>query len=82
MRTVDQMINSKGSVVVGDEGSQLGLPAVVVVPDGRRESGQPLQHPDDHALMGPFTVALQVEPALHPTRASTDLPIDGVSSGS
>jgi len=81
MRTVDQMINSKGSEVVGDEGSQLGLPAVVV-PDGRRESEQPLQHPDDRALMGPFTVALQVEPALHPTRASTDLPIDGVSSGS
>jgi hypothetical protein len=73
------MINSKGSAVVGDEGSQLGLPAVVVVPDGRSESKQPLQHPGDHAPMGPFTVALQVEPALHPTRVSTDPPIDGVT---
>jgi hypothetical protein len=32
--------------------------------------------------MGPVTVALQVEPALHPTRVSTELPFDGVSSGS
>lgn len=32
-----EMIDSKGSVVVGDEGAQPGLAAVVVVPDG---SGQ------------------------------------------
>lgn len=29
--------------------------AVVVVPDGRSESKQPLQHPGDHALMGRST---------------------------
>src|ERR1035437_7675526 len=55
------MINSKGSVVVGHEGPQLGLSAVVVVPDRGSECEEPLEHPGDHSVLGSPTVLFQVE---------------------
>src|SRR5438874_10132825 len=59
------MNDSKGSaVVVGDQGPQCGLPGLGVVPDDRGESGEALEDPGEDALIGPPTVAFQVELAL------------------
>src|SRR5438067_11852486 len=59
------MNDSKGSaVIVGDQGPQYGLPDLGVVPDDRGESGEALEDPGEDALIGPPTVAFQVELAL------------------
>ena len=55
------MIDSKGSVIVGDKGAFAGLAGVVVVPDrgGQREDA--LQDADEHASRGVPAVSFQVE---------------------
>ena len=55
------MIDSKGSVIVGDKGAFAGLAGAVVVPDrgGQREDA--LQDADEHASRGVPAVSFQVE---------------------
>jgi len=55
------MINSKGSVVVGDQGPLDGLPGAVVVPDRGGEGEDALQDADEHARRGAPAVAFAVE---------------------
>jgi hypothetical protein len=55
------MIDSKGSVIVGDQGSKGGLAGVVVVPDRGRKGEDALQDPNPHATRGVTAMALQVE---------------------
>src|SRR5437667_72786 len=55
------MINSKGSVVVGDERAEAGLVGEVVVPDGGGEGEQALQHAGGHAGVGTSAVLFEVE---------------------
>src|SRR6266699_3339521 len=55
------MINSKGSVVVGDERAQAGLVGVVVVRDRAGESEQTFQHAGGHAGVGTSPVLFEVE---------------------
>jgi len=56
------MTNSKGSsVVIGNEGAQDGLLAVVVVPDGSSEGEQSLQYPGHDTLGSVSPVSFQVE---------------------
>src|SRR6266508_2669018 len=58
------MTNSKGSVVVGDEGAQQGLSGALVVPDGGGEGEQALGDAHDDAGGGATTVAFEIELAL------------------
>jgi hypothetical protein len=55
------MIDSKGSVVVGDEGAHHGLSGVVVVPDRGGEREDALQDADEHPGGGVAAVPFQVE---------------------
>src|SRR3974390_624062 len=55
------MINSKGSVVAGDERTQRPRPEELVVPDGGGEREEPLQYPGGHSRRRPSAVSLQVE---------------------
>ena len=55
------MINSKGSVVVGQERALDGLAGFVVVPDGGGQCEDALQDADNHALGGVAAVLFQVE---------------------
>src|SRR5664280_2024293 len=56
------MTNSKGSsVIVGNERSEDGLSAVVVVPDGGGQGEQSLQDSGHHTLGGVTSVSFQVE---------------------
>ena len=56
------MISSKGSVVVGDEGSGgAGLVGVFVVPDGCGESKEPLEDAGPDTVGFSCTVAFEVE---------------------
>jgi hypothetical protein len=51
-------------VVLSDEGTQRSHAAVVVVPDGRGEGEQALQHPGDHAGRDVPAVCFEVELSL------------------
>src|SRR6266511_4029153 len=55
------MTNSKGSVVVGDEGAQRGLSGALVVPDGGGEGEQALGDAHDDAGGGATPVAFEIE---------------------
>src|SRR6266849_1885275 len=55
------MINSKGSVVVGDQRPFDGLAGVVVVPDGGGQYQDALQDADQDAGRGVAAVAFEVE---------------------
>ena len=46
------MIDSKGSVVICQQGALDGLAGLVVVPDGGGEGQDALQSPDGHAVGG------------------------------
>ena len=55
------MIDSKGSVVVGDQGAQGGLVAVVVVPDRGGQGQAALQDPNPDPSGGVAPVLLKVQ---------------------
>jgi hypothetical protein len=55
------MINSKGSVVVSQEGAPDGLPGLVVVPDGGGQGQDALQDPDGYSAGGVAAVGFEVE---------------------
>ena len=55
------MTNSKGSVVVGDEGSESWAGGVVVVPDGGDEGHESLQDAGGDAGGGPAAVSFEVK---------------------
>src|SRR3982751_6556551 len=58
------MIDSKGSVVVGDQGSHDRLAGVPVVPDRGGQGEDALQDPDGDAGDGAAAVLFEVELAL------------------
>src|SRR6266702_4001218 len=58
------MTNSKGSVVVGDEGSQCGLIGVVVVPDRGGEREDALEDSGGDTADGAAAVSFEIELAL------------------
>jgi hypothetical protein len=53
------MIDSKGSVVIGQERALDGLAGSVVVPDGGGQREDALQDADGHALSGVAAVSFQ-----------------------
>ena len=58
------MIDSKGSVIVGDQGAQGGLACVVVVPDRGGQGKDALQDPNPYPCGGVAPVLLKVQLAL------------------
>jgi hypothetical protein len=58
------MIDSKGSVVIGQQGALNGLTVSVVVPDGGGLGEDPLQDADCYSVGGAAAVLLQVKLAL------------------
>src|SRR6266581_751523 len=55
------MINSKGSVVVSQEGASDGLPGLVIVPDGGGQGEDALQDPDGYSAGGVPAVGFEVK---------------------
>lgn len=55
------MINSKGSVVVGEEGSDWVLAELLVVPDDCGEGEEALEDSGDDTAPGASAVAFEVE---------------------
>ena len=55
------MTNSKGSVVVGDEGAESGLAAVVVVPNRGGEREDALEDSGGDTSDGASTVSFEIE---------------------
>ena len=55
------MINSKGSVVVGQQRPVGPGSYTVVMPHNRGQGQQPLQHPGDHSGLRPTPVVFEIE---------------------